>query len=234
MKKQVVNNAEAPQRRLALHSALDYILFAVKQKWCLSNTLLPDLNCNLNHAANIERLLISPEQEIFLRDLQTKGLLPQPLPVGGVRLQQIEARVDVQAMSQAHPLFKVLQAMQVKSSETKIKYVFVRLRKENATSLPQSGRETFIEVYVSFQDESGQAIQFGGAKVEGKTLISAHPRELGSFALIVSGNLKMNSGAIPEAGDVVFPEFTNADGLNGSPGLIFESPVFVNRASSAI
>src|SRR5207253_6601387 len=57
-----------------------------------------------------------------------------------------------------------------------------------------------------------------------------YPREVGSFALMVPRDLHIGStNTAPNFGDTHFYYSPNKAAFNGLPGLVFTSPVFVNR-----
>lgn len=230
MRKQVQVNAEAPQKRLVLHSSLDYVIFAIKQKWCFNDAMLPDRICDLNHPRSMERLLISPEQEMFLKDLEAKNLLPSPLPAEGVRLSKLEMSVPVTSMNANHPLFKIIQNVIAAEMDPdqKVTGLEFLIEKETNVALPQSGREVYLNLSVKLKTTEG-FLKFGSSPVEARALVSVHPREIGSFALVIARNLYLNGQTVSEPGDVSFPVFPSSDAVGASLGLQFDSPVFVNR-----
>lgn len=219
-KKQVMKNAEAPQKRLVLHSALDYVIFGIKQRWCFSETLLPDVHCGLSHVRSVERMLMSPEQEIFLRDLKKKRIITETLPPQ-LRLSEIAVNVRVDSMNSTHPLFKVLRGI----ANEDVKGLSLRISRDTSTTLPQTGRDTYLRISVTLTDGGGNPIRIGVFPMEAETLVSVHPREIGSFALVIPKSLYLNLSGAPSMGDVVFgPQSVSPGG-----GLVFDSPVFVNH-----
>lgn len=219
-KKQVVRNAEAPQKRLVLHSALDYVIFGIKQRWCFSDTLLPDLNCGLSNNRSVERILMSPEQEIFLRDLKKKNIITEALPPQ-LRLNEIAISTRIDAMNSTHPLFKVLRGV----ANEDVEGLSLKITRDTSTTLPQTGKDTYLRIEVTLTDGSGRPITIGVFPMQAEVLVSVHPREVGSFALVIPKSIYLNRASAPSVGDVAFAPQSASGGL----GLVFDSPVFVNR-----
>lgn len=216
---QVVANADQTQLRLALQSTADYAIYGLKQRWCFSPNLVKDEGCNLNHPASTDRLMMSTEGVQYVRQMLVDFPTMISYPVEQLILTNFERTVDISDLTTAHPLFVVLQGLKSKG----VTAVQVRFERDQSATIPRSGSEVYIHVYVTLLAK--------GEKI--KTLakhVSVHPREVGSFAFLTPGNLRMdkNYKEQPAPGDAVFHQFANADEVQG-PGLIFMSPVFVNR-----
>lgn len=227
-KKQIEKNASTLQLRMGLHSAIDYVLFGLKQRWCFNETLLPDMDCNLIHNASVERLLMSSQQESFIRDLIAKGLPVGPIPSGSLQLSGFHIAVPISALTNKHPLFTIIS--RIKTEE--LKYVVIDVNRDTNAALPTSGREVYLRINVALSSsESGTPLMYGTYPLTVSSFVSIHPREVGSFAMVVAGNLRLDkqwNEASPR-GDVQFGKLANKASLGASTGLIFESPVFVNR-----
>lgn len=223
-KKQIEKNASTLQLRMGLHSAIDYVLFGLKQRWCFNETLLPDMDCNLSHGASVERLLMSAQQESFIRSLPSAGTLPS----GSLQLSGFHIAVPISALTSKHPLFTIIS--RIKTDE--LKYIVIDVNRDTNRALPTSGREVYLRINVTLSaSESGTPLMYGTYPLTANSFVSVHPREIGSFALVVSGNLRLDkqwNEALPR-GDVQFGKLPNKATLGNSTGLIFESPVFVNR-----
>jgi hypothetical protein len=230
-KKQVEKNISTMNIRLTLHSVADFILYGVRQRWCFDGSLLSDSKCDLTHDANVERLLMSSEQEQFIKDLQSQGLFTGSLPSSGtIRLTEFVRRVSISSLTSGHPLFKIATPL-LNLREPSVNSIYVRVKRESSTALPQTGREVYLSIYAALTDGSDNPQTVGSFKMEINTLVTVYPRENGSFALIVPGSLHMekafNAGVAQ--GDVTFHQFANRKEVGSSPGLVFESPVFINR-----
>ncbi|MFN7729883.1 MAG: hypothetical protein ACK5P7_12065 [Bdellovibrio sp.] len=227
-KQQIEKNASTLQLRLGLHSVVDYVLFGIKQRWCFGDTLMPDATCDLSHSASVERLLMSEAQENFIRATATSGVSVGPLPSGAISLQGFRKVISMSDLTVRHPLSTILS--RIKSDD--LRYIIVSVDRDNSSALPTSGREVYLHIKVTLsKNTTGDPLMYGTYPLTAASFTSVHPRELGSFALIVAGNMRLDKAfneSLPR-GDVAFHKFANKSALGTSPGLLFESPVFVNR-----
>ncbi|MBX2993917.1 MAG: hypothetical protein KF681_03830 [Bdellovibrionaceae bacterium] len=224
-KKQIEKNASTLQLRMGLHSAIDYVLFGIKQRWCFQKSLMPDDACDLHHPSSVERLLISSQQESFIQGLVTAGKLPSSAVPNPLKLTGFRIPVDIKDLTQKHPLYTIIS--RIKSSD--LKYIVVDVKRDGNTALPTAGREVYLRITVTLSsDQEGTPLMYGTYPLTASTFASVHPREVGSFAMIVAGDLRLDQ--LPASqGDVQFKPVAGRGALAGSTGLIFESPVFVNR-----
>lgn len=224
---QVKKTGSVLTTKLALHSLADYVVFGVRQKYCFNSTLLPDANCNLQHSASVERLIMSTEQESFIKELIATGKSVGPVDASNISLSKIEIDVNLASMTSVHPLFKIFSRL----NKDEFDRARVILTRDNRAFLPRAGREVFInmEVYLE-RPGSNEPAQLGGKFVTINSSISIHPREVGSFALVAASDLYLSkpwNETLPK-GSIGFHNFKSKDELGNSPGLIFTSPVFVN------
>ncbi|WP_413587403.1 hypothetical protein [Bdellovibrio sp. HCB274] len=239
-RKQVVKTKNVVNLKFAVNSALDYVVFGVRQKYCFDNVTLMQntTSCDWNHAGNVERLVMSDEQLQSLQAMATSGtnIGPHDKDLEKLRLDKIELNL-VFPVSANHPLFPVVNNLknvvdEVSGAVIPVKSIKVVLtRPPNAGYLPKAGREVYIQAQVSLVDKSDKVIQVGRAPLQVRAQLAIYPREVGSFALILPGNLRMDkdwNASQSEIGDVVFHRFNNKAELKNSTGLVFKSPVFVN------
>ncbi len=226
--------------RFALNSAMDYVIFGVRQKYCFTNdTLLlndsPD-KCNLQHSGSIERLIMSAEQENFIRQLVANGQSVGPVDVNNIALAKIERYIRVSDASALHPLFPVLKNLRmVKGEDGKpvaIDGISVEIIRDNSAYLPKAGREVYLQLKVSLKtDKAAEPLKIGRTVMSLGSQLVIYPREVGSFALLVPNDLHLDTtwDAGMSPGDISIHKFSNRKELGNGQGLVFQSPVFVNR-----
>lgn len=240
-KQQVVKTKNMVSLRFAMNSTLDYVIFGVRQKYCFTddNLLLnsPSDQCNLAHQGSVERLIMSVEQENFIRQLIANGTNVGPVDKNNIRLAQINRYVQASAVTASHPLFPVLNALKdVKTEDggsVKVDGVAVTLKRDDSPYLPRSGREVYMRITVALKTgaKASEPIRLGSTPLVLSSSIVIYPREVGSFALLVPNDLHLDKSwdySVPR-GDVALHMFSNRGELSGSQGLVFQSPVFVNR-----
>ncbi|WP_413578452.1 hypothetical protein ACLVWU_07930 [Bdellovibrio sp. HCB290] len=239
-RKQVVKTKNVVNLKFAVNSALDYVVFGVRQKYCFENlTLMQNTTtCDWNHAGNVERLVMSDEQLQSLQAMVASGtnIGPHDKDLDKLRLEKIELSL-VFPVSASHPLFPVVNNLknvvdEVTGAVVPVKAIKVVLsRPANSGYLPKAGREVYVQAQVSLIDKSDKVVQVGRAPLEVRAQLAVYPREVGSFALVLPGNLRMDkewNASQSEIGDVVFHRFGSKSDLGNSTGLVFKSPVFVN------
>ncbi|WP_413557367.1 hypothetical protein [Bdellovibrio sp. HCB209] len=241
-KKQIVKTKNVVNLKFAVNSAMDYVVFGIRQKYCFdNNTLLQNIDaCNWNHAGNVERLVMSDEQLQSLKEMVAAGanIGPHNADMNKLRVDKIELLLSF-PVSPAHPLFSIVDALKSVVNETngeviKVKGIRIVLtRPENSGYLPKSGREVYVMAEASLLDSSSNVIQIGRAPLEVRSQITVFPREMGSFGLVLPRDLHLDqawNAVIPadKFGDVNLHKFANRTLVGSSPGLVFYSPVFVN------
>ncbi|WP_413581314.1 hypothetical protein [Bdellovibrio sp. HCB288] len=241
-RKQVVKTKNTVNLKFAVNSALDYVVFGIRQKYCFENvTLLQNTtSCDWKHAGNVERLVMSDEQLQSLQAMAIAGtnIGPHDPDLEKLRLDKIELSLKF-PVSSAHPLFPVVNSLknvlnEITNTVVPVSSMSVLLtRPSNAGYLPKAGREVYIQAQVSLLDNAGNVIQVGRAPLTVRSQLAVYPREIGSFALVLPGNLRMDKewNETPPADDkgaVYFHKFNSKGALGESQGLVFTSPVFVN------
>lgn len=245
-RQQVSKTSNVVNLRFALNSAMDYVIFGVRQKYCFSNDnlLMNDLGaeCNLAHTGSVERLIMSTEQENFIRQLVNDGKNVGPLESNAltqnkIRLKTIVRLLEVGKATTTHPLFPVLESLKTVRNENgevvKVAAIRVTLTRNESINLPKAGREVYVDSRVDLVDSLGniKPIKVGNKELSLKSQIVIYPREVGSFALLVPQDLYMDRSwdSPMNAGDVALHKFSSRKEMAGSSGLVFQSPVFVNR-----
>lgn len=245
-RQQVSKTSNVVGLRFTLNSAADYVIYGVRQKFCFTNDnlLLNQVGsaCNLANTGSVERLIMSVEQENFIRQLVADGknvgpLEPNAISQNKIRLKSIERYLDISKATAAHPLFPVLQSLRsfrdVNGQALQVKALRVVLTRNESIHLPKSGREVYINARVELVSglSAKEALRIGNKELAVNSQIVIYPREVGSFALLVPQDLYMDREwkATMGAGDVSLHKFTSRKELGTNTGLVFQSPVFVNR-----
>jgi len=102
-REQVVKTASIITARLALHSMLDYTLLGIKQRWCFSESWMPE-SCGkntteiLSHPRSVERILMKGDTVTFLR---TMGLIKAGQ---NVDLDLIRTTINIQNLTSLNPV----------------------------------------------------------------------------------------------------------------------------------
>lgn len=180
---------------------------------------------------------MSTDQEAFIKNAVATGADVGPRDLNNLGLKRISRYIKLSAASASHPLFPVLNSLrQVKGSNgapISVDGVSVEIERNESTFLPRSGNEVYLTMRVSLVARKGdsQPIEVGQRRMSLLSLIVIYPRELGSFAVVIANDLYLNRAWNDSVGkgDVVINKFESRDELMGSQGLIFQSPVFVNR-----
>ncbi|WP_413568333.1 hypothetical protein ACLWBD_11975 [Bdellovibrio sp. HCB117] len=227
-RQQVTKTASIITARLALHSMMDFTLFGIKQRWCFSKDWMPEkcgdnMNGVLAHPRSIERMLMKSETVNFLRLAGVTN--PEKAP-----LIRFGETINLKTFSALHPVYKIVSELKGYKTEA----IRIDIARDNRGVIPEYGRELYLTVKISLLDGSGKPILVGGSELTTTSKIGVYPREVGSFALLVAGDLhldKENRSGVPEAkGDAALKQFSSRNDRLRFPGLIFESPVFVNGA----
>lgn len=223
---QVLRTTSVLNLRFALNSVLDYTLFGIRQRWCFSRQLMADSKCDLRHPASTMRIAMSNDEENHIRTMIQNGIDVGPYEdIDHLSLNSFELKFNIDELSSLHPLFPILQS--VKSDH--IKGVYIKVTRDRSVYLPKSGGEAFLDILVELVDENGRhPISAGGGVLSLTSRVAMHPRELGSFSLIMAKNLYLDRHANdppPAKGDVIIGN----GGYQHAKGLVFLSPVFVNE-----
>lgn len=238
-KKQVGQTINAVNLRFALNSTMDYVLFGIRQKYCFTNDDLlmnaPMTSCNLAHDGSIERLIMSIDQENFLRQLVAAGKNIGN-DIDKVRINSMTRYLGVDSVTTEHPLYPVLKMLKTVrdplGNPVRVGWIQVYIERDESPYLPRAGREVYLKAVISLKAEKSDssALILGSSPLEITSKIAIYPREVGSFALMIPGNLHLDSNwnATLDRGDVALHRFGARSELGTSTGLVFLSPVFVN------
>lgn len=223
---QVLRTTSVLNLRFALNSLVDYVLFGLRQKWCFSDNFMADPNCNLRHPASTMRVAMSNDEENHIRSLIASGVDVGPyVDINHLSLNSFELSIKFNEVSSLHPLFPILQTI----NSPHVKGVYVKVTRDRSVYLPKSGGEAFLDVLVELMDEDGRhPVLAGGGVLSLTSRVSVHPRELGSFGLVMAKNLYLDRNAKdppPSKGDVIIGN----GGFTQSRGLTLLSPTFVNE-----
>ncbi len=222
--KQTNRKVNLTHGRMVIHSFLDYTIYGVKQRWCFDDYWLPASNCQITHARSIERLIMSPDSTRLYNEMVAAGqIVGAPLQ----NLVSFTTVVDLQGMLPAHPLYQIIQTARVQVPITKVE---VTLARDRRPQMPVGGREMFLRLSLRVLDTNDNVVQWQGLPMTGKVDLVVFPRELGSFAMMAANDLRLDLGYQDPVtdGDLVIHQFATRSETAGWPGLVFESPVFVN------
>lgn len=226
-KRQSVKTANILDLKFALDSTVDFVLFGIKQKYCFSDTLMNDSNCNIQHDGSTERLIMSPEQVNFM--VLAQKITPAQAPA--LRLQKITRDLEIANVSSTHPLFTVLRSLQMQKEMNDIRFIHVEIERVDSAYLPRSGNEIYVNITVSLVKTAGDltTITVDNKKLQVVSHLVLYPREVGSFALLAPRDIYLGSSGTGSSGDLHFYGVGSKAQFNGRQGLVFLSPVFVNR-----
>ncbi|MNL46096.1 hypothetical protein D3C87_1687810 [compost metagenome] len=114
----------------------------------------------------------------------------------------------------------------------KVGWIQVYIERDDSPYLPRAGREVYLKAVISLKVEKtdAKALSVGSTPLEITSKIAIFPREVGSFALLVPGNLYLDRPATSSVnqGDIALHAFGSRADLGTSSGLVFLSPVYVN------
>ncbi|WP_374074306.1 hypothetical protein [Bdellovibrio bacteriovorus] len=227
-RQQVEKTSSIITARLALHSMVDFTLLGIKQRWCFSKDWMQEpcsgdakgsMTAVLSHPRSVERILMKKETVDFLRVMGVSN-------AANVPLNEIEQTISIKSFSAMHPIQKIISSLK----GYKIEGIHVKIERNQNELIPEYGREVYLKVKVSLLDASGQPIQVGSSVLTTTSFVGVYPREVGSFALLVAGDLRLdlkNGAGLPK-GDAFLYQFDSLAERSKYPGLVFESPVFVN------
>jgi hypothetical protein len=226
-KRQTVRTDHILELKFALDSTVDFVLFGLKQKYCFNNNLMSDTKCDMTHTGSTERLIMSQEQTTFL---VVAGKISSA-QADTLRLAKISRDLDIGNVTPAHPLYSILSTIKQQPDLADIKFVHVDIERRDSPFLPRSGNEVYLSVTVSLNKTAngGSTLTVGNQKLMVASNLVIYPREIGSFALLIPRDMYVGSNAAPAFGDSHFFSAASKDQFSGSQGLLFTSPVFVNR-----
>ncbi len=228
-RQQVTKSASIITTRLALHSMLDFTLLGVKQRWCFSDSWMPE-NCGkganpttqeiLSHPRSIERILMKKETADFL------GAMGYPNAQKLLENQVISATIPIANFSTLHPIYKIVSDLK----GYKVSSFSVEISRNTQSLIPEYGREVYLRVNVKLLDDKGAVITVGSSRLEATSFVGVYPREVGSFALLVANNLHLDtaSGSSLSLGDSYFKKFDSKNAIKSYQGIVFDSPVYIN------
>ena len=213
--------------RVAIHSTLDYVIYGIKKRWCFSPSLLPveTSQCGLDHPASVPRVIMSMEEENLIRDMIDQGLYTAPTS-GSISQKEFEIKVASGDLGSQHPLYKIFSRI-----ERDIASITIKVSRDDSPYLPRPGREVYLNVSVTLDPrDNGMFFRLNRMQLQATSVMSIHPREVATFALLVPRDLVLDQvfNAPVEAGDTVLHQFSSK-GPEANTGLMFMSPVFVNR-----
>ncbi len=218
--------------RLSLHSTMDFVIFGIKQQYCFDDVLMQDANCDLKHPASVERLIMSVDQLNYIKAMIANGTIKDISNPNELFLKSISKKISFSNVSELHPLYVIFKNPKLNKIATGVE---VLLERDNSLYVPKYGGEIYVNITVKLYGlKDDTKSKFNQSKLELKSKISIHPREVGSFALMIAKDLRLDKTELEMQtagpGDIGFHQFVNAvDDAKKSPGLLFLSPVFVNQ-----
>lgn len=241
-KKQIGKTVNAVNLRFALNSAMDYVLFGLRQKYCFTDDDLmmnaTTDECNLVHSGSVERLIMSDDQVSFILQQIASGTDVGPVDKDNIPLDRINRYIKIESATTAHPLFTVLQNLksvrdEITGQVVKVDGFSVDLERDDTGYLPRAGREVYVKATIALKIKKGDSsvVTIGSTPLKVTSQIAIYPREVGSFALLVPKDLRLDKSwdADAETGDVALHMFKSKNEVGGGGGLNFLSPVFVNQ-----
>ncbi len=214
-------------------SLLNYTRSGIKRRWCFTDTWekYNESLCNLAHPGSSERMLIVSAQQVsHIQDLiAVDPTFPHASPLD---LPVFEKTLDVPSLPETHPLKQVLSAHEFDFlGKVKLKIeslnAYSNFGSPQTKELPISGAEAYIRITVEMFPQTGKKLPEGRKEMRAWSNVIVFPREVGTFALIVPGSLDLTGGnPAPDSGDISFKTLPSKINV---PGIVFESPVFVNN-----
>ncbi len=228
---QVTKTASIITARLALHSMVDYTLFGIRQRWCFSESWMQE-SCGastpptaieiLSHPRSVERLLMKQESVDFLRAIGIAN--PEKVPL----VNGIDQTINISNFSTMHPVYKIVADLKGYTVE----FIQIQITRDVRAAIPEYGREVYLKVVVRLLNSQKKVIEVGSSKLETTSFVGVYPREVGSFALLVAGDLRLDKESASDlgVGGAYFKQHGSREQTIKYSGLTFESPVFVNGA----
>lgn len=221
--KQTNRKVNLTHGRMVLHSFLDYTVYGIKKRICFDDAWLAAAECPIRHPRSIERLIMSDDSARIYQEMVDSGQIS-----GGplAPLKSFTHVVELRGMLPGHPLHPIIEAARNSVPMTGIE---VTLSRDRRPQMPVGGREMFLRLSIRVLDGSDVVI-WQGLPMTAKLDLVVFPRELGSFAMVGAGNLLLNKDFNENvaSGDLVIHQFKSRSATAGWPGLVFESPVFIN------
>ncbi|MBK9323600.1 MAG: hypothetical protein IPM97_11775 [Bdellovibrionaceae bacterium] len=208
--KQVNSTAEKIDTRIILDSAMAYTINGVKQSWCFSSSWVQEVSCDLNYPRNVERLLLSDESLAYIAVTS----VPHPVPTIDTRIMEISQSINLSSVTSNHPLYLILDPIRKKFSD-----VSFTIKREASAIQTTKGREVPLRITVSLKAIPSEGLR--DVSISSKVYVFA--REISYFALLMPKDLNLGIGST-QAGDISL----KAVNSGSSPGLRFESPIFIN------
>lgn len=203
----------------ALDSMVDYTIYAVRNRWCMTPLWDSDISCTMTHDHNLERLLLT---DLAVRSLNDNHWVTNG--VGSVppqfRKMAISRTVPIASLASTHPLYNAITAIRNQADISDLRFTVSRI--DNKRS-PRWGNETELKIEVEL---IGSAVLLKSlSTIKAEATVLAFPRELSMFSLVVPKDMRLDQSSASSAiGDANIA-------LQGGPsggGLRFESPPFVN------
>ncbi|WP_413587375.1 hypothetical protein [Bdellovibrio sp. HCB274] len=209
--KMMARSANKTDRRIVMDGLYAYTVNAIKQSWCLSPSWVQEMNCSLTHPRNTQRLLLSDESLLFIRNSGT----PHAEPLSATRLKTLSTTVQLKDFTESHPLYSIIRPLKEEYSTG----TFTIERDATAISAVR-GKEVPLKITIALKHKNNS--QFDEVLVS-KNIV--YPRELSYFSLILPNDLYLNvkSSSAQNGNNTL-----NAQSVAAGAGLRFESPVFVN------
>lgn len=231
---------------LALRSITDYIKYGIRKGWCFDEKLIPqppaDCVNNFENNYSTMRIMMPPSYAKTLENLGREYPTEFPNLAGktaqSLMLKSFERKLDLRSLtiSQAHPLHRVLTNL----GSYLVKGINIKVSRIGNVTLPVNGDEVYVEILAEFTDKNGNPLKTGvevydddgGLTTNGTQYFRevsrfvSNPREVNTFSLILPGSIYIGKPNPPEPGhgDLAIPL-----GNKASPGMVFNSPVFVNE-----
>ncbi len=229
-KKKVISVKNDLDLRLALNSTMDFVIFGLKQQYCFDSVFMQDANCDLKHPASTERLIMSVDQLNYIKAMIESGAIKDITKPEDALLDSITQTIGLTDVSVAHPLYIIFSQQVFNDIATGVE---VKIERDRSLFLPRYGSEVYLNIKVSFVGlKAGALTKWNQSRFTLTSKVSVHPRELGSYALLMTKDLRLDkthSDALA-VGDSAFNQFiTGADLAKSYKGLTFLSPVYVNE-----
>ena len=169
---------------------------------------------------------VPPNSPLSLEAIQNEAL----------KLDKIDIRVKAKDIPPTHPVYPVVEPLsQVMRLELKnaSKWrdldltVRLQINRDWGQTVNRTGNEVYFWVVISLEDGTGKVLTVNNVQLKVASYGTLFQREVGSFALMVPQDLYLDGSAGEANKDISFPVATG--GSFTGPGLVFMSPVFVNR-----
>ncbi len=196
----------------------------------IDSVFMQDANCGLKHPASTERLIMSIDQLNYIKAMIESGTIKDIAKPEDALLNSITQTIGLTAVSVAHPLYIIFSQPILNEIATGVE---VKIERDRSLFLPRYGSEVYLNIKVTFVGvKTGALTKWNQSRFTLTSKVSVHPRELGSYALLMTKDLRLdkkNSDTLA-VGDSAFNQFTtDADLAKSYKGLTFLSPVYVNE-----